>query len=96
MYTSSRQNKLNLNNKEKKTDPNLYFRKQFMGMYSNSKTVFIKKNEAHIEINFNGNCKKEFCFCFLVYDIKLNFGIITLCVGGKNCIMKNENCIVFP
>ena len=39
----------------------------------------------HIEIAFNLNCKKEFCF-----------GIVIVWVAGKNCIVKSEKCTVFP
>ena len=46
--------------------------RQFTCMYSNSKTIFIK-NDVNTEINFDGNSKKELCFCFLVYEIKLTF-----------------------
>ena len=61
-----------------------------------NKKNFIKKWHVQIEINFNGNNKREFGFCFPVYKKKLYFGIVIFLVGGRNCIMKNENCIIFP
>ena len=50
----------------------------------------------HIEIIFNLNRKKEFCFCSSVLETKTFFGIVIFWVDGKNCIMKNEKCIAFP
>ena len=43
-----------------------------------------------------GNSKEVFCFQFLVYEKILYFDIVIFWVGGKNCILKNEICIVFP
>ena len=49
----------------------------------------------HIEIIFNLNSKKEFCFYSSVEETGTFFGNVISWVGGKNCITKNEKCI-FP
>ena len=63
---NSGQNKLNVHEKEKKADFNVYSRKQFTWTCNKNITFFTKKWRAHIEIVFNGNSKKEFCVHFLV------------------------------
>ena len=65
--------------KKKKLTP-IYIReknlvsRQFRCTYNN-KSVLIKhgENDTHIEVNFNGNSKNEFCSCFSLYKIKLTF-----------------------
>ena len=49
----------------------------------------------HIEIVFNLNSKKEFCFSSSVWETETFLRIVIFWVGGKNCIVKNEKCIVF-
>ena len=49
----------------------------------------------HIEIIFNLNNKKEFCFRSLAQKTE-TFSIVIFWVGGKNCIVKNKKCIAFP
>ena len=43
---------------------------------SNSTTVLIKMRHASIEIVFNLNSKKEFCFRSLVSETETSFGIV--------------------
>ena len=57
---------------------------------------FNKMRYGSIEIVFNLNSKKEFCFCSSVYEAETFFDIMIFWVGGKNSIVKNEKCIVFP
>ena len=47
---------------KKKNDPNLYFRKQFMGMHSNNKTVFIKKMMHILKSILMVTARKSFVF----------------------------------
>ena len=63
---NSGQNKLNVHEKEKKADFNVYSRKQFTWTCNKNITFFTKKWRAHIEIVFNGNSKKEFFVHFSV------------------------------
>ena len=40
--------------------------------------------------------RKSFVFIYRFTKQNLHFSIAIFWVGGKNCIVKNENCIVFP
>ena len=44
----------------------------------------------------NFKSKKEFCFCPSIQETEIFFGIVIFWVGGKNSIVKNEKCIIFP
>ena len=79
MYANSSQNKLSINEKEKKkTECNSYQRKKFSVKIihihlQQKRNCFHKKWCTHIETIFDGNNKKEFCFCFSVYKKHLIF-----------------------
>ena len=101
VYANSCQNKLNVNKKENKNWLQFTFEKRILcqhnsGTWAITTKLFPKKWHLYNEINFNSNSKKEFCFCFFVTEKNLYFGMKTFQVNGENCIMKNENCIVFP
>ena len=80
MYVNSSQSKVNVNEKkkhQKQLFPNNFLKscsKKFCKFHRETPVLespFNKVAGLHIDMNFNQNSKKGFCFCFLVYEKKL-------------------------
>ena len=80
MYVNSGQSKGNVNEKENTRNSCsqiIFYKscsKKFCKFHRKTpvlESFFNKVAGLHIEMNFNENSKKEFCFCFLVYEKKL-------------------------
>ena len=74
----------------------LILEKGILRQDSTSRTVLIKMRYASYWNIFNLNSMKEFCFYSSVQEAETLFDILIFWVGGKNCIVKNEKCILFP
>ena len=101
MYVNSGQNKFNVNEKENMTP--IYIRekspvsRQFSCTCNKNKTVFIK-NDVRIEteVVLTVIARKTFVFVSKFSKKHIFCGIAIFWVGGKNCIVKSEKCIVLP
>ena len=101
MHPPKKKTTYNWNELEEKTDSNLYQRKE-----SRLEIIYVhvqpqqncshKTWHMHIEIVFNVNTEKEFCFSALEKENIWYSGIVIFWLGGKICIWRNEKRIVFP
>ena len=68
-----------------------------MFMYANSETaVFIKNEVRLLKLFLKVTARKSFVFFSWFTKKIIYFDIVIFQVSGKNYIVKNKNCIVFP
>ena len=67
-------------------------------MYANSgqKRKNINEKEKKADSNLRAAKTKYVFFSWFMKERNLYFGVAIFWIGGKNYILKNENCIVFP